>query len=125
MFASLVARRILWDDVECKLTNIANECVYEPLRLAVERDFSALLKDHSDKPIQYAIDTLVGDEVADFRLRNPDTSPGDELAILCRYSPRFDSVMQVVAKLAGGIPYVTCSWVPEPEPFWLTFEDWD
>lgn len=125
LIAEFTSRREGWKYVECELINISNQCVYEPYRLSVERDFSALIKAHPDKPVQYAIDALVGDEVADFRQRNPDTSPGDEMALLCRYSPRFDMVMQAVSKLAGLIPYVTSSWEPESEPFWVTFEDWD
>ncbi|MFX2609521.1 hypothetical protein [Enterobacter mori] len=113
LMAEFTSRREGWEYVKCELINISNQCVCEPYRLSVERDFSALLKAHPDKPVQYAIDTLVGDEVADFRLRNPDTSPGDEMAPLCRYSPRFDMVMQAVSTLAGLIPYVTSSWEPE------------
>lgn len=125
LFADVAARRIEWGKLECDLINIANRYVYEPYRLSVERDFSALIKAHPDKPIQYAIDSLVGDEITDFRQRNPDISPGDEMVLLCRYSPRFDVVMQAVAKMTGFIPYVTSSWDPEPEPFWLTFREWD
>ncbi|WP_330983237.1 MULTISPECIES: hypothetical protein [Enterobacterales] len=93
LFSDVAARRTCWNNIEWTVVNIACHSVYEPFREEIKREFIAVAQANSEKTIQQIIDQLAGCELADFRLRNPGVSAGDEVALLCRYSPRYDMVV--------------------------------
>lgn len=90
--------------------------VYIPLRRAAAAQFDRLCRDQPDMTGDTLLKTLVGDEIDDYRARNPEASVDTVLTALMRSSPRADILINMIRQRNDEYQATVFSWRPLAMP---------